>query len=794
MSGRSSGVEHNLAKVGVGRSNRLARSIFFSTFLIGRACFGRVCCWSRDICRLATFLLAFGFRNDSGRDMLYHKNRIALALTTALTPALLLAAPQSLSAQDTAQEATTEDEPLDDDLHNRRLNEAGEIVVSAVGVTQLDVLAGTSVVEGMELQRNLDGQIGEILADLPGVSATSFSPGASRPVLRGFAGERVRVLVDGIGAIDVSNTSADHAVSIDPLTAQSIEVLRGPAVMLYGSQAIGGAVNVIDKRIPRRKMTEPVHIDAIGSFNTAADLYEGGASVDFPLGSSFVFHANGSYRQTGDLSVPGFTLAPALRAEILEEAAEEQAEGEFEEAEELREAAEQSGILPNSATETWSADAGFAFFAGESNLGFAVGIYDTVYGVPGRPGAGHHHGEGEEEGGEEEEGEEIVTIDLRQVRADMRGKLALGDGLFSELRTRVGFSDYTHTEFEGDEVGTVFDVNGLEARAELVQNRRGTWQGSLGVQYYFRDFFAEGAEAYVAPNRTDQFAIFGLQEVGLGALQLEGAARFERTDVESSPLGVERNFDAFSGAISLAHETEQGLRFGVSASRVERAPSAEELFSNGPHIATQAFEIGDINLTTESAVGVEAYLRGRIGLASVNVSVYQNWFDDFIYLTGTGLEEDDLPVFQYLQGDVDYFGVEGELNVPLIDSGPFSLIADLRGDYIRATLDDGSPLPRIPPLSLMGALEAQTEQFDVRAEVQWFDDQNRVSAFETATEGFTFVNASLAWRPLSGEDNVTVLFQVDNIFDQTGRRHASFTKDFVPLAGRNFKVSVRTSF
>ncbi|WP_338446877.1 TonB-dependent receptor [Pelagerythrobacter marensis] len=698
--------------------------------------------------------------------------------------------------------------PDSDDFHDRRVSPTGEIVVTATGLEQLDVLAGTTVVEGAELQRNLEGQVGDVLAKVPGVSATNFSPGASRPVLRGFSGERVKVLIDGIGAIDASNTSADHATAIDPLTAERIEVLRGPAVLLYGSQAIGGAVNVIDKRIPLRRLNEPFHFDALAGANTVADLREGGASLDLPLGEGFVVHVDGAYRKTDDLDVPGYVLAPELRADLLADAAEEEEEGHLEEAEELREAANRRGTLPNSGTETWSANAGFAFFEGDSNLGAAFGIYDTTYGVPLRPGTGHHHGEEAEdhdEGhdhdedhdhGHEEEHEhgEQVTIALRQYRADLRGRLALGDGFFSALNTRVGFSDYTHTEFEGDEVGTVFEVKGIEARAELEQNRRGGWGGSTGVQYYFRDFDAYGAEAYLPKNHTDQMAVFTLQEIDFDPFQLELAARYEATDVESQVAGFDRSFDTFSGALGLIYETPGGLRFGLNGSRVQRAPSAEELLSDGPHIATQAYEIGDPGLDVESAWGVEAFVRGALGEGTVSLAVFRNWFDDYIYLAETGEEEDELPVFQYLQGDARYFGVEGQLTYPLYKTGGFTLLADVRGDYVRAELDDGTPLPRIPPLRLLGALEAQTGPVDARVEVQWFDKQDRLAPFESVTDSFTFVNASLAWKPVRGNDNVTVLLQANNIFDSEGRRHASFTKDFVPLAGRNFKIGVRTSF
>ena len=721
------------------------------------------------------------------------------AIATALSCAVIAtpsAAQDPVDTQASEAEAEAGAKPAEDDLHNRQVDYRGNIIVSATGLQQLDLLAGTSVLEAAEIQNNLNGQVGEVLAKLPGVSATSFAPGASRPVLRGFQGERVKVLVDGLSTADVSNTSADHATTIEPLTAERIEVLRGPAVLLFGSQAIGGAVNVIDKRIPRRVPDEGFHLDAIVAADTASDLRNVGASLDVPLGESVVFHVDGSFRETNDLEIGGFQIAPALREAIFELADEEQAEGEVEEAEELREAAEQSGVIPNSATQTWTANGGVSFFSGDSVFGASVGFYDTDYGVPGRPGTEHAHEEGEEGGEEEgeEEGEEIVTIGLEQFRADALADIDLGDGFFQRLKVRLGYSDYTHTEFEGDEVGTVFDTESFEARLELAQSDTGPSRGSIGAQYSYRDFAAIGEEAFVAPNTTEQFALFGLQEFGPGPLQVEAGGRLEFTDVESDTFNVSRSFTNFSGALALVYESDEAFRAGVNLSRVERAPAAEELFADGPHIATQQFEIGDPNLGTESAWGVEGFVRGKIGGAELSVAIYQQWFNDYIYLSGNGDEEDGLPVFVILQDDADYFGLEGEITFPLFAKSGVNVLADLRGSYIKAELDDGSAIPRIPPVELLGALEAQTDAFDIRGEVQWFGAQNDVSAFETETDSFALVNMSVAWRPLPSRENVTVLLSADNIFDVVGRRHASFTKDFAPLAGRNVKASVRLSF
>jgi iron complex outermembrane recepter protein len=692
----------------------------------------------------------------------------ALGLVAAASPAL---------ADDTAQPA--DQASPEDDLHNRQTDATGEIIVSTAGLNELDLLAGTSVVDIADVQRNAaTGQIGDLLAKLPGVSATSFSPGASRPVLRGQQGERVRVLVDGVGTADVSNTSADHATTIEPITIERIEVLRGPAVLLYGSQAIGGAVNVIDKRIPTRMPDHDLHLDGFAGIDTAANLRTGAASLDVGVGPNLVAHIDGSWRKTGDIAIGGFQLAPELRGTLLADADDAEDEGELDDAAALRAAAGQRGTLPNSAVESWTVNGGLGLILGESTFGASIGWYDTSYGVPTRPGG--------EEGG--------VSIGLEQFRADFKGDVALGDGAFERLKLRVGYSDYTHTEFEGAEIGTVFDSTNVEARAELVQNTEGSLRGATGVQYTHRDFFAVGAEAYIPPNLTDQFAIFTLQEWGTGPFQIEAAARAEFTKVEAQTLGIENDYDTFSGALGLVYEGIEGVRIGINGSRAERAPSAEELFANGPHVATQAFEIGDPTLATERAWGLEAYARGTIGKGTFSLAAYRQWFTNYIFLEETGDEEDGLPVFQYLQGDADFWGFEAELSLPLIDTGSFRLITDLSASYTEAELDDGTAIPRIPPLALLGALEAQTDAVDLRGEVQWFGEQDRVTTFETPTDSFTLVNAVAAWRPLKDNRNVTLQLAADNIFDVTGRRHASFTKDFVPLIGRNFRASVRLSF
>jgi iron complex outermembrane receptor protein len=680
-----------------------------------------------------------------------------------------------------------------------------DIVVTAPFVEDLDLLAGKSVLSGDELTRDNRAQIGETLVRLPGVSATSFSPGTSRPVLRGFQGERVRVLTDGLGTIDVSNTSADHAVTIDPLTAERIEVLRGPAALLFGGQAIGGAVNVLDRRIPRAQPRGGVHVDVLGALGSAADERSVGGAVDLALGQTgFVAHVDGSFRRADDTRVGGYVLSPALRAEQREIAAEELAEGHAEEAEEALELAEQRGTLPGSAFEQRTYGAGLAYINGPLSLGVSIGRFESDYGISKRPGIEHSHEEEEEESlvsalaeGDEhggEHGDEEVTIGLEQTRYDFRGEYQLGGSFLDRVRLRIGAADYTHTEFEGGEVGTVFDSQGYEGRLEFVQADQGGLRGATGLQLSRREFDAVGGEAFLRRNDSDQWGIFTLQEFNLGKLGIEAAARFEQSRVESQFLDIEREFDALSVAAGMNYEVLPSGKIGLNLSRATRAPSAEELFSDGPHLATSAYEVGNPNLTTEKALGAELFFRVDRPGFQFNAAAYVTRFDDFIYEGETGEEEDDLPVFRYLQRDATYRGFEVQASALVGEFNGVRLVVDGVADYVRATLRGGGNVPRIPPLRLLGGLEAQSNRFDARAELEWVSAQERLAAFETRTDDHLLANAALVWHPLGKRSETSFTLSANNLFDVDARRHASFTKDFVPLAGRDIRLAARFSF
>lgn len=690
--------------------------------------------------------------------------RPALWLSTTALALPAAAFAQSTTVQDTG--------PTTGGYHSEAPPEI--IVTAPYQRNQADILSGTSVLSGEKLTRELRPTIGETLARQPGVSATSFGPNASRPVLRGLQGERVRVLTDGIGSFDVSNTSVDHAVAINPLTADRIEVLRGPSALLFGSSAIGGVVNVIDSRIPRRVPDEPIHVDAIANYGSAANERNASAAVDVPVTDKVVFHLDGTYGKTDDLDTGGYILSRPLRAQA---AASADAD--------IRELADLKGKLPNSQSKMWEVAGGAAIVTDTGNLGFSVSHLDNRYGVPVRYSL---------TGGEAEE----VSLHVQQTRADMRGEVETGGNVLEKIRLRAGFADYRHDEIEDTgEIGTSFFNQSVEARLELVQAARGGWRGAVGGQMFIRDFDVQGEEKFVPRNETQQFGLFTLQSFDMGAFRAEAGGRYEYTVARAAAdelLGngnIRRSFDSFSGSLGGSVGLGGNLRFGINASHTERAPSAEELFANGPHAGTQAFEVGNPGFAKEISDGLEATLKGSGDGYSFGLSAYHNWFRNFIYENPTGAVEDDLPVFQYSQADARLWGFEAEASARLAKFGETAINIDGLADYTRATIVDRGPAPRIPPLRVLGGIEAQGRLVQVRGEIEHVTAQDRVAALETTTPAYTMVNASVSLRPFGRDSKTTLLLSANNIFDVEARRHASFLKDYAPLAGRDIRATVR---
>ena len=715
-----------------------------------------------------------------------------------------------------AQQADPQTVPQQDDTghdHPDHLN-LDEIVITGSPLSRSigQSISAVSVLDGEELRERASGSIGDTLRNEPGIRATSFGAGASRPIIRGLGGDRIRVLEDGIGSFDAAQTSPDHAVPIEPALAERIEVFRGPASLLYGSSASGGVVNTITGKIPDHAPEEGFEGALRYTRSTVNEGNELATGLNVGFGQ-LVLHAEGAYRFAEDYEIDGLTasgpLINALAAEAIANGEPFNPEDEF-----------ANGFVPNSDLETYSGAIGASWlFSGGGYDGFfgaSISFTDSDYGIP-EGILTEEDLEGEEEGeeGEEEEGEEEgIRIDLEQIRYDVKGEINGDLGLFRQAKFRAGYGDYRHFEVEGDEIATAFENDEVEARLEALGKTVNAFGGEIGTafggQFRFRDFSALGAEAFVPPSEQLQLGLFALTEFNRGNWLVDGAARYEYVDNSTDAfvasedaigLPVDESFNLFSISGGIGLQATDAIFVGINAARTERAPSLEELFSFGPHLATQSFEIGDATLGRETARSVEATARGSLGPLTLVVNGYVTDYDNFIFEQETGETLDGLPVFQFTAADTRFRGFEAELDAELGSAllGPLGTVdfsARAQADFVRATSSglDNRNQPRIPPFSVLGGLGAHSDQGSLRVEVEYHAAQNRTADFELPTESFTFVNLFFNFHPFESRPNLSVDIRARNLNDVRGRPATSFLKDTTPLPGRDIRLGFRLDF
>jgi iron complex outermembrane recepter protein len=701
-------------------------------------------------------------------------SRFALAAALAALPSTIFAADAATGAAANAQTPGS----AQDAHHPREQHSDEAIVVTGIRKREQDVLGGISVLDAADLTREVRPSIGETLARQPGVSATSFGPTASAPVLRGLSGDRVRVLTDGIGTLDLSSSGPDHAISINPLTAERIEVLRGPSALLYGSSAIGGVVNVIDTRIPRRLPKNAVGVDALLGYGSAADERLANAAIDVPVAGKLVFHVDGNWTKTGDLRTGGHILSKELREQAL-------ASGDPE----IEALADLKGDLPNSSSESKEGALGLAYVGDDGlNLGVSVTRHLSKYQVPIRYSL---------EPGVESE---APTIDLEQTRYDARVEVPL-TGFFSHVRARGGYASYHHDELEDTgEIGSSFFSKGGEGRVELVQTERSGRGGTSGFQYLERNAKIRGEEKFLPDSRQRQAGLFTVQTLVDDPWRFEGGARVEfskltaEADEQLGTLANSRKFTTWSASLGGQYEFTPGWRAGLSVSRSARAPSLDELFSNGPHAASQSFEIGNPGLDAERSLSVEASLRGTPGRVEFTGNLYYSHFGNFIFQTPTGEVQDDLPMFEFQGGKANFYGFEAQLQAKLGQALGINWTGELQADAVRATMRSFCPAPFIPPFRVTASLSGERGPFDGRIEIEQAFDHDRTAPIETGTPGYTMVNAAFDWHPFDASPELTLSLQANNIFDVEARRSTSRLKDFAPLAGRDIRLTARLGF
>ena len=648
------------------------------------------------------------------------------------------------------------------------------IVVTGVRRNAGDVLGGVSVLDQADLVRDVRPSIGETLSKQAGVSSTSFGPTASAPILRGLSGARVRVLTDGIGSLDLASSGPDHAIAINPLTAERIEVLRGPSALLFGSSAIGGVVNVIDTRIPRHVPDGPVGANVLANYGSAADERSINAGVDVPLGGKFVAHADGSYSKSDDLRTGGHLLSRDLRDQAL---ASPDAD--------IRALADLKGDLPNTGAKTIDLAGGVAYVDGAWNIGVSVGRHNSRYGVPIRFSL------------DPAIEAEAPTIDAHQTRGDVRIQVPVG-GFFSRAALRGGIAKYEHDEIEDTgEIGSSFSSKGGEGRIELIQSERSGWGGTSGAQYLDRNARIRGEEKFLPDSRQKQAGLFTLQTLIRGPLRLEVGGRVESSRLSADAddqLGTEamsRNFTTWSGSLGGTYELVPGWRAGLNLSSSARSPSVDELFANGPHGGSQTFERGNPDLDPERSLSIEATLHHAAGPVHLTGNLYYSRFSNFIFQGATGEIEEDLPVYEFRQGQANYYGFELQADAKFGRALGIDWGGELVADAVHAKIDDFGPAPLIPPFRVLAALTGAIGEVDGRLEIERTAAQNRTAPNETSTPGFTLVNAAIDWHPLSDKPELTLSLAGNNLFDVVARRHSSLLKDYAPLAGRDIRLSAR---
>jgi iron complex outermembrane receptor protein len=634
------------------------------------------------------------------------------------------------------------------------------VSVSGDSQSQFDTFQPTSVLAGQELSKQLEMSLGATLESQPGVATRSFGPAPARPVIRGLDGDRVLILQDGQRLGDLSSQSGDHSVPINPAAAQRIEVVRGPATLLYGANAIGGLVNVITDEIP----TKP-QMGATGNFtfDVGSAATEGGGAGDVHVGNgTFALHAGGGGRRSGDVSTP-------------------------------------EGEIVNSQSRSGFGNVGLSWTGASGYLGGSYGYDDTKYGIP-----------------VIEEGQ--VQLTPRRHALSLRGGAERLDGIFDSYRATLAVRRYKHDEIEGNEVGTSFKNNTAEVEVMGSHRAFGRLKGSVGGWFLDRAFDSSGAEALAPPIDQNGVAAFLYEEVTWPHVTFQFGGRLDHTSYE--PAGEpSRSFTTGSGSLGLLVRpaaADDRITLAISAARTARSPALEELFYYGPHPGNFAFEVGNPDLSPEHAFGFDVALRWRTPRVSGEVAYFRNDIDG--YLFRAPLAESDLgarlpefaarfpsrdieppeadgeeafPLIEYVAADSLLQGVEAHADVQVTSQ----IVVELGLDYVRGTLkDDDQPLPRIPPLRFRSGLRYQRNAFQAGGEVVAVAAQDRLFTTETRTDGYGLGRLYASYSFGQGAVAHTVTARLENVTNELYRNHLSLIKDLVPEAGRNFRLLYNVKF
>jgi iron complex outermembrane recepter protein len=610
------------------------------------------------------------------------------------------------------------------------------------GKSQFESFQATNVLGGQELTKEIQGTLGATIENQPGIALRSFGPGPARPVVRGLDGDRVLVVEDGLRMGDLSSQSGDHGVNVNPASASRIEVVRGPATLLYGANAIGGLVNVITNDIPRAPVTTPT-----GSFTVdgGSGAKEAGTAGDVTVGNGTVaLHLSGSGRRSGDYRSP-------------------------------------EGDVPNSFNRAALAEIGVAYTKENGYFGGSYAYDRTHYGIP-----------------LVEEGE--TNLDPRRQVFTVRGEARNLGRVFDSFRGTFGVRRYKHDELDGDVVATSFVNNTTELEMLAHHKAAGRMKGSIGGTVLTRSFSTAGAESLSPPVDQKGFAAYLYEEVAASPhAQIQFGARVERANFTPAEAEPDRDFTNFSGSAGLLLLPNDSTTVAFSLARAARNPALEELYFHGPHAGNNAFENGNPDLQSEHATGFDASVRWRGAAAAGEVTYWANRIDNFIFRELTGEVDDGLLVTNFVQGDARLQGVESHLDLrvaPLVwvEGGL---------DYVRGDLTSiDKPLPRMPPLRGRAGLRFQKNAFQAGFDAMFTAKQDRIYTLatpegevgETPTDGYNLLKLYASHSFAAGKATNTITARLDNATDTLYRNHLNYLKDLAPEMGRNFRVIYSVKF
>lgn len=629
------------------------------------------------------------------------------------------------------------------------------VTARPIGLQSIEHIAQPiTVLRGEELTKKQSSTIGETLENIPGVTTNRFSPLASRPVIRGLSGSRVQVLENGVGAMDVSTISVDHAVTIDPLQAEQIEIFRGPSTLLYGSEASGGLVNVVTNRIPEY-VPEKFSPKLYSSYNANS------------LEKVISFQAQGGHEKM------------AFHLDGLDRSA--------------RNYESKDGQVDNSFYDARNFNFGTSFVDDWGFLGLSYGRFDSTHGVPLNP----------------DDPDELPFIDAEQDRIDLSGQINNPFAGIKSINIQGGYTDYNHTEFESvTEPGTVFNNEQFEGRVEIQHAPIGVFNGVIGTQFGYRDVSAVGDEAFLPKTNTENFAIFILQDTDvIDNVHFEIGGRYEHQKSDPDNASSVSN-DLYSVSSGIHWHFTEAMSLGLNIGRSQRAPAAEELFANGPHVATSTFEIGQSTLDIETANSIDLSLAREQGRFKWNLNLFVNYIEDFIFLQGLDRNGDgavdevgedgtgagEFTLVQYQQDNAVFYGFEIGTNVNLFTNNNGKLDLNLFADYVRAERENGDNLERISPARIGTGLDYQYKKFAAGLDLTNVLAQNDNGTLETDTGGYSLLNLNAGYDVIEGDQNLNVFLKATNLLDEDGELHTSFIKDRAPIMGRAVMVGFQAGF